>query len=52
MERIVVDQGRLSVPRSRHESASQISDLAEWALPLVRSIPVLTILFQMPGVWQ
>jgi hypothetical protein len=29
MERIVVDQGRLSVPRSRRDSASQISDLAE-----------------------
>jgi hypothetical protein len=34
MERIVVDQGRLSVPRAGRESASQISDLAEWVLPV------------------
>lgn len=34
MERIVIDEGRLAVPRDsrRDETSSQISDLAEWVI--------------------
>jgi len=45
IERIIVDQERLSVPGSltRRESSSQLSDLAEYA-PILFESPELTVL--------
>jgi hypothetical protein len=50
MERIFVDQARLSVSNVSGETSSQLSDFVEWVFPcLVNWLgPSLILQFQMP----
>jgi hypothetical protein len=50
MERIVVDQERLTIPGnlSRRQSSSQLSDLAEYVFSILSSVPYLDMFFRCP----